>query len=109
VPDGTFALSGFRIFGNGQGNKPETVKNFNVTRTQSDRREVKLKWNRAFNAAGYNIRYGTQVDKLYNNYEVLGADSLIFRSLNRDLKYYFTIDVFNENGVTKGKTVVEAN
>jgi hypothetical protein len=109
VPDGTFALSGFRIFGNGQGNKPESVKNFNVTRTQSDRREVKLKWNRDFNATGYNIRYGTQVDKLYNNYEVLGADSLIFRSLNRDLKYYFTIDVFNENGVTKGKTVVEAN
>ena len=44
VPDGTFALAGLRIFGNGQGNKPGEVKNFNVARTQSDRREVKLKW-----------------------------------------------------------------
>jgi hypothetical protein len=62
-----------------------------------------------FNATGYNIRYGAQAGKLYNNYEVLGADSLIFRSFNRDLKYYFTIDVFNENGVTKGSTVVVVN
>ena len=50
----------------------------------------------------YNIRYGTQKDKLYHNYQVLGADSLTIRSLNRLQQYYFTIDAFNENGIIKG-------
>lgn len=109
VPDGTLALAGLRIFGNGKGNKPQKVKNFSVMRTQSDRREVKLKWNKNLNAVGYNIRYGTQVDKLYHNYQVLSADSLTIRSLNRFQKYYFTIDEFNENGINKGAKIVEVN
>ncbi len=109
VPDGTFAISGFRIFGNGQGNKPEAVRNFNVIRKSTDRREVKIMWDKESDAVGFNIRYGTRADKLYNNWEVLGADSLIIRSLNSDLKYYFSIDSFNENGVTKGKKVVVIN
>jgi len=28
MPSGKFALSGFRVFGKGNGNKPDTVKNF---------------------------------------------------------------------------------
>jgi xylan 1,4-beta-xylosidase len=109
VPDGTFALSGLRIFGIGQGNKPEMTKNFTVKRTERDRREVKLKWDKNLDAVGYNIRYGTQVDKLYHNYQVLGADSLTIRSLNRFQKYYFTIDEFNENSINKGTKIVEVN
>lgn len=107
VPDGTFALAGLRIFGNGQGTKPREVKNFSVARTQVDRREVKLKWFKNANAVGCNVRYGTKVDKLYHNYQVLGADSLTIRSLNSFQKYYFTIDEFNENGVNKGTKIVE--
>ena len=109
VPDGTFALAGLRIFGNGHGIQPQNVKNFRVARTQSDRREVKLKWDKNIDAVGYNIRYGTQVDKLYHNYQVLGADSVTIRSLNRFQKYYFTIDEFNENGIDKGTEIVDVN
>jgi len=109
VPDGTFALAGLRIFGNGQVNKSQKVKNFDVTRTQGDRREVKLKWDKNLDAVGYNIRYGTQADKLYHNYQVLGTDSLTIRSLNRFQKYYFTIDVFNECDINKGSKIVEVN
>jgi xylan 1,4-beta-xylosidase len=109
VPDGTFALSGFRIFGNGQGKKPEAVSNFNILRTQTDKREVRIKWKKNIDATGFNIRYGTQKDKLYNNYEVLGTDSLTIRSLNSELKYYFVIDAFNENGVAKGNNIVMVN
>ena len=107
VPDGTLALAGLRIFGNGQRNKPGEVKNFNVARTPTDRREVKLNWIKNPDAVGYNVRYGTQVDKLYHNYQVLGADSLTIRSLNRFQKYYFTMDEFNENDVNKGTKIVE--
>jgi hypothetical protein len=109
VPDGTFALSGLRIFGNGQGNIPQKINNFIVARTQNDRREVKLKWDKTTGAVGYNIRYGTESDKLYHNYQVLGADSVTIRSLNRFQKYYFAIDAFNENGISKGVNTVEVN
>ena len=109
VPDGTFAMAGLRIFGNGLGNKPSKVKKFSVMRTQSDRREVKLKWNKSMDAVGYNVRYGTQNDKLYHNYQVLGTDSLTIRSLNKNQKYYFTIDQFNENGLNKGVKIIEVN
>jgi hypothetical protein len=109
VPDGTFALSGFRIFGNGQGKKPEAVRNFSIMRTQTDKREVRIKWEKNIDVTGFNIRYGTQKDKLYNNFEVLGTDSLTIRSLNSELKYYFVIDAFNENGVAKGNTIVMVN
>ena len=102
VPDGTFSVSDFRIFGKGQGSNPSAVKNFIVKRNQNDKREVRLKWDKNPEDIGYNIRYGTQPDKLYHNYQVLGADSLTIRSLNRLQQYYFTIDVFNENGVIKG-------
>lgn len=109
VPDGTFALAGLRIFGSGQGNKPGTVNNLSITRTPNDRREVKLTWKKNANAVGYNIRYGTQADKLYHTYQVLGTDSLTIRSLNSLQKYYFTIDGFNENGVTKARRIVQAD
>jgi hypothetical protein len=106
VPDGTFSLSGLRIFGNGQGNMPGAVSNFRVTRTPSDKREVKLKWDKNTDAIGYNIRYGSQADKLYHNFQVLGVDSVTIRSLNRLQQYYFTIDAFNENGIKKSSEIV---
>ena len=103
---GTFALAGLRVFGNGGGTKPADVNAFDVKRL-TDRCIVDLHWTEVPDAVGYNIRYGTQKDKLYHNYQVLGNDSLTIRSLNANLKYYFTIDVFNENGVTKGNNIIE--
>ncbi len=105
VPDGKFALSGLRIFGNGNGKTAQAVSAFTVIRDNSDGRNVTLKWKMSENATGYNIRYGTAPDKLYLNYQVLGADSLTIHSLSKLQKYYFTIDVFNENGITKGLNI----
>jgi len=78
-------------------------------RSQNDKTEVKLKWNMNQEAWGFNIRYGTQADKLYFSYQVLGSDTLIIRSLNGLQKYYFTIDGFNDNGISKGTKIVEVN
>ena len=47
--------------------------------------------------------------KLYHNYQVLEKDSVTIRSLNSSQKYYFTIDAFNENGIAKGKNVIDLN
>jgi hypothetical protein len=109
VADGTFALAGLRVFGNGGGKAPSEVKNLSLKRSETDRCVVNLSWTKTNGAIGYNIRYGTQKDKLYQNYQVLGAESLVIRSLNALQKYYFTVDTFNENGITKGKSIIELN
>lgn len=97
------------IFGNGVGKVPSIVGNLSMERSEIDQCVVKLKWNKTPEAIGYNIRYGTRKDKLYQNYQVFGVDSLTIRSLNSLHKYYFTIDAFNENGITKGENIVELN
>jgi hypothetical protein len=103
---GTFALAGLRIFGTAGGELPGNVDAFGVERL-ADRCIVDLHWTESPDAVGYNIRFGTQKDKLYHNYQVLGNNSVTIRSLNSKLKYYFTIDVFNENGITKGTDIIE--
>ena len=107
IPSGTFALAGLRVFGNGGGKAPSEVKNLSLKRSESDRCVVDLNWPKTAGAIGYNIRYGTGKDKLYQNYQVLGTESVTIRSLNALQKYYFTIDAFNENGINKGKKIIE--
>ena len=109
IPGGTFAVAGLRVFGNGGGVIPSIVQNLNVVRSSSDRCVVNLKWDKKPDAFGFNIRYGTQQNKLYHNYQVLGADSVTIRSLNGLSKYYFTIDAFNENGISKESKIVEVD
>jgi len=109
VPSGTFAIAGLRIFGNGGGKAPSEVKNLSLKRLETDRCVVGINWPKMPGAVGYNIRYGISKDKLYQNYQVLGTESLTIRSLNALQKYYFTIDAFNENGITKGENITELN
>lgn len=109
VPDGKFAISGLRVFGKGNGKQPQSVSSFNAVRDAADARNVTLSWTKDADASGYNIRYGTAPDKLYLNYQVLDANSLTIHSLNALKTYYFTIDAFNENGITKGNKVIESS
>jgi hypothetical protein len=109
MPSGTFALAGLRVFGNAGGKAPAPAENLNIVRQENDRTVANLTWTPTPGAVGYNIRYGTAKDKLYQIYQVLGTNSLTIRSLHSQRKYYFTIDAFNENGVTKGTRVIELN
>jgi len=107
VPDGTFALAGLRIFGVADVQLPAPVKNINSKRQDNDRCVVKLNWTKSDGALGYNIRYGIAKDKLYHTYQVLGVNTLTINSLNSFQKYYFTIDAFNEKGITKSGKIEE--
>ncbi len=98
IPGGAFALSGFRVFGKGQGTTPDRVTGLKAVRDTFDRRKVHLTWNRPENATGYIIRYGIDSTRLYMNYMVYQDTSLTINSLNARYDYYFTIDAFNENG-----------
>lgn len=102
VPDGTFAISGLRVFGKGTGAKPTRVKSFTATRDLQDTRNISLTWAKQANATGYNIRYGVEKGKLYHSYQVNKDTSVTIHSLDKDQKYWFEIDAFGENGVTTG-------
>jgi xylan 1,4-beta-xylosidase len=106
MPSGTFALAGLRIFGNAGGKAPQAVEKLNIVRQQNDRCVAKLQWTKPPGAIGYTIRYGTAKNKLYHTYQVLGNDSVVINSLNSSQSYFFTIDAFNENGITTGKQII---
>ena len=101
MPQGKFALSGFRVFGKGVGGKPATVKQFMVLRTEKDKRSAWIRWSPVDAAQGYTIRYGTHPDKLYNNIMVLTHNEYWFKAMDSKATYYYTIEAFNENGISE--------
>jgi xylan 1,4-beta-xylosidase len=108
VPGGHFALSGFRVFGKGNGELPGEVTGFTAQREEADRRKVHLSWNKVPHATGYNISFGTRNDRRYLDYQVYMDTTLTINSLNTGAVYYFSIESFNENGITPGSQVIEA-
>jgi hypothetical protein len=101
MPTGKFALSGFRIFGNGNGSVPEPVKQFVVLRTEKDKRSAFIKWSPVTDAYAYNLYYGTAPDKLYTSIMVMGNNEYWLKTLDNRKTYYFTLEAINENGVSK--------
>ncbi len=84
MPTGKFAISGFRVFGLGTGEKPEAVEDFIVLRTKKDRRSAWLKWSPVDNAYAYNIYMGTEPDKLYNCLMVMSANEYWLKTLDEE-------------------------
>ncbi|WP_339875720.1 family 43 glycosylhydrolase [uncultured Algoriphagus sp.] len=107
MPTGKFALSGFRIFGNGNGEAPGKVKDFVVLRTEKDKRSAFIKWKPLDNAYAYNIYYGTAPDKLYTSIMVLGNNEYWLKTMDRTKDYFFTIEAINENGVSEKVEVIK--
>ena len=103
VPNGTFAISGFRVFGSAEGRKPKKVDEFRGIRDYKEKDITKLFWDKQNNTVGYNIRYGTQKDKLYHSMRVYKNTPLKVRCPDKISTYWFAIDAFNESGVTPGK------
>ncbi|MDB5200123.1 MAG: xylosidase [Chitinophagaceae bacterium] len=109
MPTGKFAVSGFRVFGNGNGPKPDTVKNFIVLRTEKDPRSAWIKWSPVDNAFAYNIYAGVAPDKLYNCTMVHSAYEYYYKAMDSKIPYYFCIESINESGVSKRTQVVRVN
>jgi len=108
MPTGKFAISGFRVFGLGTGEKPAVVKEFNVLRTKKDKRSAWLRWSPVDNAYAYNIYMGTDPEKLYNCIMVYNANEYWLKTMDKDKPYYFRIEAINENGVSLPSKVVFA-
>ena len=105
VPTPNLAVSGIRVFGKGSGKAPAPVKRFAVSR-KTDRRDAMITWEGQKGAQGYTVRWGIAPDKLYNSWMVYGEDSLELKSLSTDQQYYFSIEAFNENGISAPARVV---
>ena len=73
---------------------------FKVVRNANDRRRASFRWNSQGETTGYVIRWGTS-PKVQNNAVMVYGDEAEYGFFNRDSRYYFTIQPFNENG--KGK------
>ncbi len=100
LPGGKFAVSGLRIFGRGNGNLPEQVKDFMVLRGEKDKRSAWLRWRPVDNAYAYNIYLGVDPDKLYNCIMVMNANEYWYKGMDKNKTYYFRIEAINENGTS---------
>lgn len=100
VPTPFLSISGLRVFGKGTGKAPGKVKSFRAQRDK-DRRNAQISWDIQKQAQGYNVLWGIAPDKLYNSWLIYDENSLYLRSLNSDQTYYFEIEAFNENGISK--------
>lgn len=109
MPTGKFAISGLRVFGNGNGEKPAAVKDFTVLRTEKDKRNSWIRWSTVDNAYGYNIYLGTEPDKLYNSIMVYQANEYWYKGMDKEKPYYFCIEAINENGVSERSKVTRVN
>lgn len=105
VPDGYFSVSDLRVFGLGKGKAPAAVNSFNITRGTTDTRKATLHWQPVKYATGYSVLFGTTRDKLYHSILIYNDHSLNITGLNKEVPYFFRIDSFNENGITKGRRV----
>jgi hypothetical protein len=106
VPTPYLAISGFRIFGKGEGKVPQSVRRFTVER-KADRRDAQISWEESDSAQGYNVLWGIAPDKLYSSWQLYGENQLELKSLNVDQTYYFTVEAFNENGVSERTKIVK--
>jgi xylan 1,4-beta-xylosidase len=107
MPTGKFAISGLRVFGNGNGAKPGAVNGFIVLRTEKDKRSAFIKWKPLDNAFAYNIYYGIHPDKLYSCIMVHNNNEYWMKAMDLQKTYYYSIEAINENGVSEKTAVVK--
>jgi hypothetical protein len=103
-----FSLFRFRIFARQSLPPPSAPQNLTAFR-HSDSRSVTRSWNLVLISVGYNGRFGPSSNKLYHDYIVYDHTNLDIHSLFDRHNYWFTIDSFNEGGITTGTAVVHCS
>lgn len=93
------AVSGFRVFGYGDGMPPAAVRKVQIQKVSE--LDVELSWEEV-GAVGYNILWGYQPDKLYHSRLVYGQNHVKIGAFIKGEAAYGRIDAFNENGIARG-------
>lgn len=93
-----FSLYDLRAFGRAKGKAPGKVTGFKAERDAADKRIYRFEWDAQPSATGYLLHWGTQEDCLTHT-TVVYTNTYEARYFNRDSRYYFAIQAFNESGV----------
>lgn len=112
MPTGKFALSGLRVFGKLEGEKPGPVQDFVPLRADpkkyGERRSIWMKWRQNPLADGYVIYFGKDPEKLYGSIMVYGKNEYFFTGADRTDTYYFQIEAFNGSGISERSTIFKS-
>lgn len=108
VPTPHLSISDLRVFGIGTAKAPNRVEQVEVQR-KTDRRDVLISWKGTDNTQGYNVLWGISPDKLHSSWMVYDEAELELKSLSTDQSYYFSVEAFNENGVSKRSEIIQVN
>ncbi|MBW8783634.1 MAG: family 43 glycosylhydrolase [Novosphingobium sp.] len=103
-PDGgKFSLYDLRVFGNGDGSRPEAVGNVTAERDPADARRATIKWSPPQHAEFYIVRFGRRGGPQTQAYQVYdGQTSLTVASLTKGVDYEAQVDAVNDSGITRG-------
>ncbi|MCQ2425091.1 MAG: family 43 glycosylhydrolase [Lachnospiraceae bacterium] len=92
------AVSGLRVFGKGEGKKPEKAILSGI-RTAPTAASLSF---RSKGEDGFLLLWGHRPDKLYHAMTVWGRNAADIRALTAGQKLFVRADAINENGVTEG-------
>ncbi len=90
-------ISGIRVFGRGEGDKP-VIPAYIAKRVNDLDFTVEINGR---NAVGYNVLWGAAPDKLYHSCMTFEKSTRV-GALVKGREYYVRVDAFNENGITEG-------
>lgn len=97
-----FAISGFRVFGIGNGRLPLEVRPISARRSSLTR--ARFAWSESPGATGYCLRLGISPEKMYTSVLLYGQTEYEATFLCAEAtSYYWAVDSFNERGITEGK------
>jgi hypothetical protein len=95
-------ISGFRVFGRGEGFAPAVPK-FTAVRTGDLDMAVTVEPQP--DTTGFTVLFGSEPDKLYHSYMLFAPGEKRIGALVKGREYYVRVDAFNDTGITHGKTV----
>ena len=92
MPTGKFAISGLRVFGNGNGAKPDAVKDFIVLRTEKDKRSgwYKMETGEQCLCLQYLLWNCSRIN-LYNCIMVHDNNEYWLKAMDKLKTYYFAL------------------
>ncbi len=95
-------VSGLRVFGLGQGEKPAAPA---FTARRDSDLDMTVSIEAQENTLGYNILFGNSQEKLYHSYLTFKAGDRRVGALIKGRNYFVRVDAFNESGITEGTTI----
>jgi hypothetical protein len=97
-------VSGFRVFGRGNGSKPPCPI---VRAERLGELDFLVSAEENGRTTGFNILWGHRQDKLYHSYLCMGKelDKKRIGAIIKGKALFVRVDAFNENGITHGKVI----